>query len=433
MADVLLSLKRAVVHPSTGVGVVIPSLGASSSSTYFHPNSSQLPSLSPMSQSCYNPIGINFGERPSSQSVSSPGNCVSYSLYPQLQMSSNSSLDSQRILRYKTDIPPPTPLDIGDCNGASQPIQPQGGTIFPTSMSVNLSMNMTMAVSGFGEHKLYTGLEEAKPKVQWSASIGAPGECRYTQMQADCGQVQAAHSSLPSPHHSSSTSGICSFTAELQPGETVTLQPLDKEFPPNISPLKYWNTCVPGTKHPDNNYHHLVATGKPQPRFVPVAPYTGHFFSQMGGMGDILSSCTKPNLCRVCGKTYARSSTLKIHLRTHSGERPYWCNMCNKSFSQAANLTAHIRTHSGEKPFGCPLCERRFSQSSSVTTHMRTHSGERPYLCNICKKTFSDSSTLTKHLRIHSGEKPYECKLCLLRFSQSGNLNRHMRVHTSTG
>jgi len=135
------------------------------------------------------------------------------------------------------------------------------------------------------------------------------------------------------------------------------------------------------------------------------------------------------NICPLCGKNYARPSTLKTHMRIHSGERPFHCKVCNKSFSQAANLTAHLRVHSGEKPFSCSICRKTFSQSSSVTTHMRTHSGDRPYKCPICRKGFSDSSTLTKHLRIHSGEKPYRCSFCSMSFSQSGNLNRHMKVH----
>ena len=178
------------------------------------------------------------------------------------------------------------------------------------------------------------------------------------------------------------------------------------------------------------------------PSLTPTVDYDGEMASCGSGVSSSSSSGSsvglggagqgKANLCRVCGKTYARPSTLKTHMRTHSGERPYRCGDCHKSFSQAANLTAHVRTHSGEKPFRCQICDRRFSQSSSVTTHMRTHSGERPYRCRMCKKAFSDSSTLTKHMRIHSGEKPYQCKLCLLRFSQSGNLNRHMRVHSAT-
>ena len=78
---------------------------------------------------------------------------------------------------------------------------------------------------------------------------------------------------------------------------------------------------------------------------------------------------TKANKCRLCDKVYARPSTLRTHMRTHSGEKPYQCHICMKSFSQDANLTAHLRIHSGEKPFKCLVCDRRYDKTSPQGAH----------------------------------------------------------------
>lgn len=68
--------------------------------------------------------------------------------------------------------------------------------------------------------------------------------------------------------------------------------------------------------------------------------------SRTGSNGT--SSIQQTNQCSVCGRNYARPSTLKTHLRTHTNERPFKCNICFKTFSQAANLTAHLRVHTGK-------------------------------------------------------------------------------------
>src|SRR5277367_3799788 len=93
-------------------------------------------------------------------------------------------------------------------------------------------------------------------------------------------------------------------------------------------------------------------------------------------------------------------------------ERKYACDTCEKWFPHPSHLKIHERSHTGDKPFKCAECGQRFSHKSNLTKHLRIHAVETPYQCRHCPKKFKTSSELRQHERIHTGEKPYSCSHC---------------------
>ncbi|KAM8804845.1 zinc finger and BTB domain-containing protein 38 [Eudromia elegans] len=61
------------------------------------------------------------------------------------------------------------------------------------------------------------------------------------------------------------------------------------------------------------------------------------------------------------------------------------CELCETDKSATAGSQEHMHWHvATSKPYICELCQKQFQSPSTLKMHMRCHTGEKPYTCKTC-------------------------------------------------
>lgn len=89
--------------------------------------------------------------------------------------------------------------------------------------------------------------------------------------------------------------------------------------------------------------------------------------------------------------SFPPSSSSSSTLSPSTGNQTqYVCPWCQRIFNKSSNLKRHILTHTGEKPYACALCPYRAVQKVQVFQHLRSKHSWGVNQSSTSRESFGD-------------------------------------------